>query len=266
VNADQPFNALRKCRHGYMIFNRFDTVVGRSLELYGEYAESANAVYSQMIKPGSLVLDIGAHIGVHTVYLAQAVGPEGRVLAFEPQRILFQTLCGNLALSNIRNAHCWNMAVGAQAGTITLPPFDCLQPEQIAGAPLGIDADDEELDSVPLITIDSLKLPQCHLINIGTDGMETDILAGARQTIEQFKPIIYIECHRTKAEPQLLSSLAELGYLLHWHETKLFNDENFDENSENVFADQGAQNLLCFDKNAQTQLTGFTQVDLPEAA
>ena len=56
---------------------------------------------ARSIQPGDVVIEVGANIGPHTVFLAQHVGPQGLVLAFEPQRILFQTLCANLALNSI---------------------------------------------------------------------------------------------------------------------------------------------------------------------
>jgi FkbM family methyltransferase len=47
------------------------------------------------------VLEVGANIGVFTVPLARFVHPGGRVIAFEPQRIMYQMLCGNLALNAV---------------------------------------------------------------------------------------------------------------------------------------------------------------------
>ena len=86
-----------------MLYNEHDIYIGRSLDLYGEFSEGECDVFRQLIQPGWTVLELGANIGSHTVFLAKRVGPSGRVIAFEPQRIVFQTLCANIALNNLLN-------------------------------------------------------------------------------------------------------------------------------------------------------------------
>jgi FkbM family methyltransferase len=119
VTIPQQYNHLTQTRYGTLIYNRFDTFVGRSIELYGEFAEREIGVLDQTVSAGMVVLDIGAQIGAQTLFLARKVGPAGRVLAFEPRRLIFQTLCGNMAINSVSNVHCWNAAVGAQAGEST---------------------------------------------------------------------------------------------------------------------------------------------------
>src|SRR5208282_3272360 len=87
-------NHLAACRHGYLLYNPLDEYIGKSLDLYGEFSEGEVGVYRQLVRPGDVVIDAGANNGVFTLVFARAVGPAGRVIAFEPQRVLFQTLCG----------------------------------------------------------------------------------------------------------------------------------------------------------------------------
>ena len=223
MDALYQFNRIARARHGNFIYNLNDPVAGQSLDLYGEFAEQSSAVFDQILQPGAVVIDLGAGIGVQTVFLAHKVDPGGRVLAFEPQRLLFQTLCGNVALNSASNVFCWNMAVGAANGATTVPHFDVKNPDAIVGMPLGNCPDGE---SAAVVTIDSLSLHRCDLIRIGCEGMEDEILAGATETIARFKPILYIECDRRAAQPALLQQLDALGYSLFWHETRLYNPQN----------------------------------------
>ncbi len=263
MTAIQQFNRVIPGKHGEYICNVNDPIVGRSLELYGEYCEQATAVLDQVLQPGWLAIDVGANIGVHAVFMARKVGPSGRLLAFEPQRLLFQALCGNMALNSVTNAHCWNMAVGAETGEITVPEFNVHHPDQIAGVRPG---EHHNGESVPLVTIDSLRLPRCDFIKIGCEAMESEIIAGARQTIVRNKPVLYIEFNHTVADRALLKQIDSIGYAMFWHETQMYSAVNHNRNQQNVFGPKGARNILCIDKAADRQLTGFTEVEISHAA
>lgn len=117
----EKFNIVRQCRHGLMVFNRHDQFIGKALKVYGEYSEGEYDVFSQVVKPGDTVIEAGANLGAHTLGLAQLAGPNGRVYAFEPQRLMFQTLLGNAALNSLTNIYGFQKALsngtGQAAGT-----------------------------------------------------------------------------------------------------------------------------------------------------
>jgi len=104
------FNAFKPCRHGAMVSNPKDSYVGRSLDFCGEFSNGEVLLFEQVLRPGEIVVEVGSNVGAHTVPLAKAVGPTGRVFAFEPQRVLFQTICANLALNSITNVVATNAA------------------------------------------------------------------------------------------------------------------------------------------------------------
>src|SRR5947199_9441604 len=122
--ATEGFNHLKDCRHGRMLYNVNDAYVGRSLDLYGEYCEGEIELFKQLVRPGDVVIEVGANIGAHTVWLARATSPGGAVIAFEPQRLAFQTLCANLALNDIVNALAYQQACGRKPGYIFVPVLD----------------------------------------------------------------------------------------------------------------------------------------------
>ena len=151
----EQFNQIGRSRYGQMIYNKNDAYIGRSIEKYGEYSELETVIFDQFVQPGQLVLEVGANIGVHTLFFSRKVGPEGLVLAFEPQRIVYQTLCGNLAINSITNVFCWNTAVGAENGEIVVPALDYKQENNFSGIELGANLDGE---TVAVVTVDNLKL------------------------------------------------------------------------------------------------------------
>lgn len=257
------FNRIARTRNGMMLYNANDVYIGRSLEKYGEYAALEMVIFDQILQPGQLVVDVGANIGAHTLFFARKIGPDGLVLAFEPQRIVYQTLCGNLAINSITNTFCWNTAVGAESGEILVPNLDYTQPDNFGGIELGTETDGE---TVAVVTIDDLKLPRCDFLKIDTEGMEEDVLRGAQRTINHFRPVLYVECDRPEKQETLIRYLDSLGYAMYWHKPALFNPNNIAGVPENIFADIVSQNLLCIDKSAEQSLIGFEAVELPRAA
>ena len=260
--ASSGFHCLKRARHGYLLYNRHDAYIGRSIELYGEFSESEVAVFRQFLRPGDVVVEAGANIGAHTLPLAQIVGRSGRVWAFEPQRIVFQTLCANIALNSLANVDCRQAAVGAAAGSLVVPPLDYNAPNNFGGLGLGEYTAGEQ---VGVVTIDSLELDRCSFIKADVEGMEADVLAGARETIEAHKPMLYVENDRREKSPDLIESIAALDYNLYWHLPRMFNRRNFFENEQNVFGELVSVNMLCLHKSLAANIQGLKPVESPQS-
>src|SRR5262249_31927126 len=82
---------------------RYDLDLSQAIDLtifvMGSFEPSTVAAFRRYVKPGATVLDIGANIGAHTLQLARLVGPQGRVLSFEPTDFAFAKLRRNLQLN-----------------------------------------------------------------------------------------------------------------------------------------------------------------------
>lgn len=235
-------NRFKDCRHGRMLFNEHDIYIGRSLDLYGEFSEGECDVFRQLIRPGSTVLELGANIGSHTVFLAKWVGPTGRVIAFEPQRIVFQTLCANIALNSLLNTHCHQKAIGQHSGSLIIPPLDYTVDNNFGGLGLGSFTHGE---TVPVVTVDELDCDACHFIKIDIEGMEREAILGAKRTIERFKPILYVENDRADRSDALVETLHHLGYAMYWHKPSMFSPNNFFANQVNIFGGIVSLNMIC---------------------
>ena len=255
--ADGDMNRLIPGRHGLTLYNKHDKYIGRSLELYGEFSQLEVELFGQVIRPGWHVVEAGANIGVHTVPLARLVGDSGQVHAFEPQRVVFQTLCANVALAGLTNVRCHHAAVGELAGEIVIPAIDYRQENNFGGLGLG---EFKQGEKVPLITIDSLKLTACHFLKADVEGMELAVLRGARATIEKFRPILYVENDRQDKSAPLIQQIRELGYKLYWHRPPLFNPGNYFENHANAFGTVISLNMLCIHASVKASISGLKEV------
>ena len=103
--GDAGIHRLIQGRAGWFLYNRHDVYIGHALERYGEYGQIEAG-------SGDVVIEVGANIGSLTVGLAKAVGSSGRVIALEPQRVVFQTLCANIALNSLTWVDTVHAAVG----------------------------------------------------------------------------------------------------------------------------------------------------------
>ncbi|HKM70768.1 MAG TPA: FkbM family methyltransferase [Stellaceae bacterium] len=252
---------LKDCRHGRMLFLRRDCYIGRSLDLYGEYSELEAAIFAQLLRSGDVVVEVGSNIGVHTVPIANLVGRSGLVLAFEPQRVIFQLLCANVALNEFFNVRTYHGAVGRETGTVRVPYLDYTNEVNFGGVSMNKSGTGEE---VTLWKLDALSLQAVKMLKVDVEGMELEVLEGARQTITKFRPVLYVENDRKAHSGELIALIGELGYEMWWHLPELYNPQNFAKNKENVFEGIVSVNLLCFPKEAAAKVTGFRRVSGPQ--
>lgn len=117
-------NNCHDFRYGKIMYNVLDSFVGRSLMLYGEYSQGEAELFEQLVHNGDVVVEVGANIGAHTVRLSQLAGKEGSVFVFEPQRICFQLLCGNIALNSLTNVYAYQKCVSDKHEIVKVPQLD----------------------------------------------------------------------------------------------------------------------------------------------
>src|ERR1019366_3383573 len=113
------FNGLRVWRReqtvwgGRMRAETFDRTLYLWLHRLGLMGASERAALRRLVRPGMTVVDVGANLGLYSVFLARQVGPAGRVVSFEPDPDLFALLRGNCAANAAANVEAYNMALGA---------------------------------------------------------------------------------------------------------------------------------------------------------
>jgi FkbM family methyltransferase len=252
---------LKQCRYGAMLYLVTDQYIGQALDRYGEFSEGEVDLFRQLIRPGWTILEIGANLGAHTVFLAKATGPGGVVHAFEPQRVVFQILSANAALNALTNVYTHHAAAGREAGTIQVPRLDYGQFQNFGSLSLG---GYSEGDRVPVVTVDSLQLSACHMIKIDVEGMESDVIAGGEQTIRRFRPMLYVENDRREKSAALIAQLLALEYRLYWHLPPMFNPHNHFEAAENVFGGTVSVNMLGLHVSLSQNITGLREIVNPQ--
>lgn len=231
---------LLEARYGWMLVNPLDMYVGRSFDLYGEFSQGEVDMFDALVQPDHVVIEVGANIGAHTVPLAKRAAA---VLAFEPQRLIFQTLCANVALNGLRNVRTLQAAVGAEPGFTMIPDLDPDQEQNFGGMPA---TGHEYGEQTPIIPLDAIALPRVDFIKIDVEGMEIEVLKGATGMIQRFRPLIYVEDDREDKRDALRAYITQLGYRFEEHKPALFNPENHRGHDENVFGRIQSHNLVAY--------------------
>jgi len=222
--VDGSYAAVVNSRHGVVIIDRYDAGVGWQLTEHGAY--DANQMEfleftARAAPPGAVLLDIGANIGIAALTLSRVAGPAGTVHAFEPQRVIFHMLAGNMALNSIDNVFVYHQAVGRAPGQARIPRLDYRAQTSFGSVELNreyqSDANQQALDgvfdNVTMISLDGLALPRVDFIKIDVEGMEAEVLAGAAQTISRCRPLMYIEYLKTGRQA-VAGPLIRIAYAL----------------------------------------------------
>lgn len=232
---------LAECKHGTFLYNCHDQYVGMAIEHYGEYAEFELNLFKGLLGETDDVIEVGANIGAHSVPLAKFVH-RGTLHVFEPQPVIFQNLCANLSLNGLENVLAWPLAVGDKPGRLVIPGIDYATTGNFGGVSL---AEEGDGFNVSVITLDKYGADlDVQLIKADVEGMEKHVLEGAAELIERCQPYLYLENDRIEKSQELIEACWKLGYRLYWHTPPLFNPNNWNGNTDNIYKGIAAFNMI----------------------
>jgi FkbM family methyltransferase len=254
------FYQLINGKHGVFVVNPQDIYVGQAIATYGECCEQEIQLFAQMVKPGHTVIEVGSNIGSHTVPLAKLVGASGHVHAFEPQPVIFQNLCANIALNSLLHVHAYPQAAGNASGRAVLPVLDYTKLDNFGGVEL---QNQGQGATVPVVRLDDvlIGLPNVRLLKLDVEGWEQSVLEGAQNLIARHRPILYLENDRIDKSQSLIEYIQTLGYRLWWHLAPLYNATNYFSTTHNKYPNVVAVNMLAIPREAHTtQIQGAVEV------
>lgn len=175
---------------------------------------------------GKTVIDVGANIGNHTIFFSRIANAE-KVYCFEPFKHVFDILDTNIKINNLSHkVKAFNVAVGSVPGKAVIDIVDDnnLGMNRVSRVNNG-NIDVVTLDDMLMGVVDSVDL-----IKIDVEGMGLDVLKGAINIIELYKPDIYIEADTDKEYQKIVEILSEFRYVpikkYNWTPTYLFRAEN----------------------------------------
>lgn len=169
-------------------------------------------------------MDIGANIGYYTILAATLAGPQGRVLAFEPQPAIRELLNANLALNRLSNVTVLPCALSDRTGTVR---FCVPKPGNESMGSLRFNGRFEadcEIEVQARRLEDVLEAANCHrvdFVKLDAEGAELPILNGAPRLFSgPDRPCVVFEACEKNCAPfgyrvfDLLKAFWEFGYEL----------------------------------------------------
>ena len=152
--------------------------IGKSLDIYGEYCENEFLIMDLLMQPNFIVLDIGANLGLHTVWFSKHAFT-GKVHSFEPVEFNRQLLHRNLNQNRCKNVQVYSNAVSNRLGNSFISVFDPTEPGNYGECSLIEGHAKSNYQAVPTVPIDKLPFTRVDFIKIDVEGYEPQVLAGA---------------------------------------------------------------------------------------
>lgn len=169
-----------------------------------DYEQMLEDFYSELLRPGDVCVDVGAHVGRHTLPLARRVGPQGRVFAFEPIPAIAAQLRATIeALPNhfsvVELQQCALADAEGETDFVLVheaPGYSGLRPRHY-DAPVTT-----EVIRVDVRRLDDLAsgMPSVRFVKIDCEGAELRVLRGATSLLARDRPVVSFECGNASLE------------------------------------------------------------------
>lgn len=196
---------------------RDDHPIGYTLVEHQEYEPRLTTFLQQMLKPGNIIIDLGANIGYHTLLAASIVSEAGHVYAVEPNFVNLQLLYASLYQNRFFHVTVFPYAASNNCSILKLKEFGS---NGVTGTP---ERYRESVQYIQSARMDDL-IPANHkvdFIKMDIEGYEPFAFQGMTRIIERYKPTLVTEFspwhiwHRTHTEPfAYLRMIHRYGYHL----------------------------------------------------
>jgi FkbM family methyltransferase len=197
----------------------------RSVFITGRYEPNEFSVLARILKPGMVFVDVGANLGLYSLFASRLVGAEGTVLALEPSSREFDQLSANLRLNALSNVRALQAAVSDRDGeTDLLVAVAQHSGHNTTGRFAYENTELDHRERVATITLDRLvtseKLSRLDVIKMDIEGGELAAICGAKESLARLHPMLLIEVadrslrHQGASSAQLLDLICSYGYRL----------------------------------------------------
>lgn len=191
----------------------------------GFYEPNQFSAMKQILKKGNTFIDIGAHIGLYSIYASKCIGPSGSVYSFEPSPRERARLENHIQLNHLRNITVYPVAVYDRSSQTEMKVAEYPHSGHNTLGHFAYATTQEE--SRPVVETQTLdewaklnRIQSIDLIKIDAEGSEEKILRGAIQVLSQTRPVLMIEItslslnHQNSSVESIWKFITDLSYIL----------------------------------------------------
>ena len=173
-----------------------DRTIAKKISLYGDYEEYVRQILLSYAKPNTTIVDIGANIGLHTIPLSKKIGPQGKILSFEPDPDNYRILKKNIELNGLQNVTTYNIGLSDKPGKANL-----FQSDENRGGLSICEKNVSQLEGEPRavhieLSTGDIELANCtpeiSLIKIDVEGAEPLVIQGMSEVLNQNKKAVIV--------------------------------------------------------------------------
>jgi FkbM family methyltransferase len=206
-----------------MFVDTRDRGLGSHLLLDGYWEIWLTRLIARAVRPGMACVDVGANLGYYALLMADLAGPQGRVLAVEPNPGMARLLQANLDVNGFGpRSQVLAAALGdgsAASGCLAIPHGEPKNAALVPGAAAAQHAGQAAVVEVPVLAFDSLvgSWPRTDLVKIDAEGAEDAILRGMAAMLRRDRPLLVLEFNAARPYDghALLAALLEIYGAVH---------------------------------------------------
>ena len=164
----------------------------------------------ESLLPGDVIIDVGANIGNHSLFIAKFCNPE-QIYSFEPFQYSFNLLKKNIEINHFENKIT---PIPYAVGSKPTKGAMLIRDENNIGMTQFIETNDGDIEAITLDEYFGDNLQRLDLIKIDVEGMDLEVLKGAKNLLNKYHPKIYIECLDKSSYMNVSNFLSQFGYYL----------------------------------------------------
>jgi FkbM family methyltransferase len=168
---------------------------------------------------GKDIIDIGANNGSFAIDFAHLVGDNGKVHSYEPQRLVYYQLCGNVFMNGLNNVYCHNLAIGSCVDSVYIETPDYFEKGAVNFGNVKVGKNGDMIIQMPLDAFEN-EYKDVVFIKIDVQGYELNVIKGAENIISKHRPYLFVEFEEDllneagTSEKELQEKIESLGYVV----------------------------------------------------